>query len=193
MVKSLLDSLLGGVKDLTAGQNMGQMASQLSGKARTAWEGQSTLTKGAVAGGLLAMLLSGNARKLVGTGAKIGGAALIGGLAFKAYEDWKSGKTAADTNPDTPLALPQPSDAFLPHDETAADDLSQRLLRAMIAAAKADGQVTPAERARITDTLPVGLGTLTFVSATVASGSTLTSRTVAGSTFNGTATLPVGS
>ena len=93
MVKSLLDSLLGGVTDLTAGQNMGQMASQLSGKARTTWEGQSTLTKGAVAGGLLAMLLSGNARKLVGTGAKLGGAALIGGLAFKAYEDWKSGKT----------------------------------------------------------------------------------------------------
>jgi uncharacterized membrane protein YebE (DUF533 family) len=106
MVKSLLDSLLGGVKDLTAGQNMGQMASQLSAKARTTWEGQSTLTKGAVAGGLLAMLLSGNARKLVGTGAKIGGAALIGGLAFKAYEDWKSGKSTADANPDIPLALP---------------------------------------------------------------------------------------
>lgn len=47
--------------------------------------------------------------------------------------------------------------------------------------------------ARITDTLPTGLGTLTFVSATAASGSTLTSRTVAGSIFNGTATLPVGS
>ena len=47
--------------------------------------------------------------------------------------------------------------------------------------------------ARLTDTLPTGLGTLTFVSASVASGSTLTSRTVAGSVFNGTATLPVGS
>jgi uncharacterized membrane protein YebE (DUF533 family) len=159
MVKSLLDSLLGGVKDLTAGQNMGQMANQLSAKARTTWAGQSTLTKGAVAGGLLAMLLSGNARKLVGTGAKIGGAALIGGLAFKAYEDWKSGKSTAEANPDTPLALPQPSDAFLPSDQTDADALSQCLLQAMIAAAKADGQITPAERARITDTLPqLGLG-----------------------------------
>ena len=69
MVKSLLDSLLGGVKDLTGGQSAGQMA----GKARAAWDGQSTLTKGAVAGGLLAVLLSGNARRLVGTGAKIGG------------------------------------------------------------------------------------------------------------------------
>jgi uncharacterized membrane protein YebE (DUF533 family) len=101
MVKSLLDSLLGGVKDLTGGQSAGQMA----GKARAAWDGQSTLTKGAVAGGLLAVLLSGNARRLVGTGAKIGGAALIGGLAFKAYEDWKKGKSAAEVADDGPLAL----------------------------------------------------------------------------------------
>jgi uncharacterized repeat protein (TIGR01451 family) len=47
--------------------------------------------------------------------------------------------------------------------------------------------------ARLTDTLPVGMGTLTFVSVSVASGSTLTSRTVAGSVFSGTATLPAGS
>ena len=155
MVKSLLDSLLGGVKDLTAGQSAGQIA----GKARAAWQGQSTLTKGAVAGGLLAMLLSGNARKLVGTGAKIGGAALIGGLAFKAYEDWKNGKSVANASPDDPIALPKPTEAFLPSDQTDADALSQRLLQAMIAAAKADGQITPAERARITDTLPqLGLG-----------------------------------
>lgn len=46
--------------------------------------------------------------------------------------------------------------------------------------------------ARITDTLPSGLGTLTFVSVSVSGGGTLTSRTVAGTTFNGTATLPVG-
>lgn len=155
MVKSLLDSLLGGVKDLTAGQSAGQIA----GKARAAWQGQSTLTKGAVAGGLLAMLLSGNARKLVGTGAKIGGAALIGGLAFKAYEDWKNGESVANASPDDPIALPKPAEAFLPSDQTDADALSQRLLQAMIAAAKADGQITPAERARITDTLPqLGLG-----------------------------------
>lgn len=155
MVKSLLDSLLGGVKDLTAGQSAGQIA----GKARAAWQGQSTLTKGAVAGGLLAMLLSGNARKLVGTGAKIGGAALIGGLAFKAYEDWKNGESVANASPDDPIALPKPTEAFLPSDQTDADALSQRLLQAMIAAAKADGQITPAERARITDTLPqLGLG-----------------------------------
>ena len=164
MVKSLLDSLLGGVKDLTSGQNLGQnlgqTPGQLADKARSTWAAQSPLTKGAVAGGLLAVLLSGNARKLVGTGAKIGGAALIGGLAFKAYEDWKQGRSVANiTPPDGPLTLPEPSEAFLPADRDQADALSQRLLQAMIAAAKADGQITPAERTRITDTLPqLGLG-----------------------------------
>lgn len=151
MVKSLLDSLLGGVKDLAAGQNAGQMA----GRARETWDAQSTMTKGAVAGGLLAVLLSGSARRLVGTGARIGGAALIGGLAYKAYEDWKNGKAAAEG----PVALPEPSDAFLPADQAEAELLSHRLLQAMIAAAKADGQITPEERARIADALPqLGLG-----------------------------------
>ena len=62
------------------------------------------------------MLLSGNARILVGTGVKVGGAALIGGLAYKAYEDWKSGKDVAttDAGADAPVALPKPDAAFLP-------------------------------------------------------------------------------
>ena len=83
---------------------------------------------------------------------------MIGGLAFKAYEDWKAGKSAGAAS-EGPLVLPEPSNAFLPTDPAAANDLSQRLLQAMIAAAKADGQVTPAERARIADALPqLGLG-----------------------------------
>ena len=47
--------------------------------------------------------------------------------------------------------------------------------------------------ARITDTLPSSMGTLTFVSASVSGSSTLTSRTTAGTVFTGTATLPVNS
>lgn len=107
------------------------------------------MTKGAIAGGLLGVLLSGNARKLVGTGVKVGGAALIGGLAYKAYEDWKAGKSAAATKPDEPLALPEPSPEFMPVDAGAANDLAERLVQAMVAAAKADGHVTPTEHLRI--------------------------------------------
>lgn len=152
MAKSFLENLLGGVKNLTGGQG----GSDLVDKAKGAWANQSTLTKGAIAGGLLGVLLSGNARRMVGTGLKVGGAAVIGGLAYKAWEDWKNGKTASDE----PITLPDPSDAFLPADAAASEALSHRLLQAMIAAVKADGQVTAEERARIADALPqLGLGT----------------------------------
>ena len=155
MAKTFFDSLLGGIKDLTAGQSAGDLA----GKARAKWAGQSTMTKGAIAGGLLAALLTGGGRRLIGTGVKLGGAALIGGLAYKAYEDWKSGKPAGGAASDGPIAMPEPDGTFLPQDEGEAEALSGRLLQAMIAAAKADGQITPAERARIADALPqLGLG-----------------------------------
>lgn len=152
MVKSFLETLLDGAKNLTGGQG----AADIADKAKDTWDSQSTLTKGAIAGGLLGVLLSGNARRLVGTGVKVGGAALIGGLAYKAYEDWKNGKVAGA---DDLVALPEPSDRFLPTDQRAADDLAQRLLQAMVAATKADGHVTAEERARIAEQLPkLGLG-----------------------------------
>lgn len=152
--RSLLDSFLGTVKEAAGGADLRDIA----GKAKGTWDEQSTLTKGAIAGGLLGVLLSGNARQLVGTAAKVGGAALIGGLAYRAYEDWKAGKSP--TAEQGPIALPEPSGtAFLPDDEDAADDLSTRLLTAMVAAAKADGHVTAEERARIDARLgQLGLG-----------------------------------
>jgi len=143
--KSLLDSLLGQVGSLSQGQG----ASGLGAKAKQAWSGQSGMGKGAIAGGLLGVLMAGGGRKMLGTGVQVGGAALIGGLAYKAYEDWKAGKsaTAATTGP---LALPTPEGtAFMPSDPLQANDLSTRLVQAMVAAAKADGHVTPEERDRI--------------------------------------------
>ncbi len=88
---------------------------------------------------------------MLGTGLKVGGAALIGGLAYQAYNDWKNGK---DPKAAAPEALPAPDGtAFLPADETAAQALSVKLVQAMVAAAKADGHVTPDERARIDEAL----------------------------------------
>ncbi len=152
MAKSLIDSLLAGVQDITKG-GVGGVASQAKG----AWDSQSTLTKGAIAGGLLGVLLSGNARKLVGTGVQVGGAALVGALAFRAYNDWKAGKSAGAE--DAPAALPAPSPDFLPASAEAQEDLALRLVQAMVAATKADGHVTTTERARIMGQLPnLGLG-----------------------------------
>jgi uncharacterized membrane protein YebE (DUF533 family) len=140
MATSLLNALINGAKDLAAEAARGDLTT----KAKDTWNSQSTLTKGAVAGGLLGVLLSGDARRMLGTGVKVGGAALIGGLAYKAYQDWQNGKS-----PDQ-AQLPAPS---------PSDDFSINLLQAMIAATKADGQVTAAERAQITAQLPqLGLG-----------------------------------
>ncbi len=155
MAKSLFDSLLAGVQDLTKGGGVQGATSQ----AKDLWNNQSTLTKGAIAGGLLGVLLSGNARKLVGTGVQVGGAALVGALAYRAYQDWKDGKSAAEPATAGQAALPAPSPNFLPPSAEAQEDLALRLVQAMVAATKADGHVTTAERARIMGQLPnLGLG-----------------------------------
>jgi uncharacterized membrane protein YebE (DUF533 family) len=137
--KSLLDSLIGGLNQATGGQG----AKGLADKAKGAWDSQSTMGKGAIAGGLLAVLMTQGGRRMLGTGVKFGGMAAIGALAFKAYEDWKAGQGGGD-----PAALPPPGSGFQP-EGADADRLATSLLRAMIAAAKADGHVTPDERARI--------------------------------------------
>lgn len=154
MAKSLIDALLSGVQDMTKNSGgVGGVAAQAKG----AWNNQSTLTKGAIAGGLLGVLLSGNARKMVGTGVQVGGAALVGALAFRAYQDWKSG--AQPSHGANTAALPAPSPDFMPQTSEGMEDLSLRLVQAMVAATKADGHVTTAERARIMGQLPnLGLG-----------------------------------
>lgn len=148
--KSLLDSLVGNLSQAAGGQGVKGLAD----KAKETWNNQSTLGKGAIAGGLLGILLTSGGRRLLGTGIKIGGMAAIGGLAYKAYEDWKNGRSGGEAQ-----ALPAPEgSAFNPAGE-AADDLATRLLQAMIAAAKADGHVTPEERAAIDGQLGnLGLG-----------------------------------
>lgn len=149
--KSLLDNLLGGVNQMTGGQG----AKGLTEKAKGAWDNQSALGKGAIAGGLLGILLTQGGRRILGTGIKIGGMAAIGGLAYKAYEDWKNGRAS-----DGATALPAPQGSeFNPGSAEAADDLATRILQAMIAAAKADGHVTPEERAAIDGQIAnLGLG-----------------------------------
>ena len=128
--------------------------------------GAKGLAGGAVAGGLAALLLGNKkARKMAGGVLGYGGAAVVGGLAYKAYSDWqarKAGGTGA-TPPSPPAggagavpSVPAQTDAgFLPPpDDTAAmQDLNLALMRAMIAAAKADGHVDATEQSRIFEKL----------------------------------------
>ena len=158
--KSLIDQFLGPQGTDRLRQMAGNVTGQASQTAR-GMDGRSLAT-GALAGGLAGLLLSGGSpKKLLKGAVQAGGVALIGGLAYKAYSDWQAGKAAQPVAADAPPpALPAPDGtAFLPSDPAAADSLSLKLVRAMVAAAKADGHVTASERRRILAQLPeLGLG-----------------------------------
>ena len=80
---------------------------------------------------------------------------MLGGLAYKAWRDWQSGKPASDAvnRPHAKLeSLPTPpiGSAFMPKpgEEAAFDRV---LIRAMLAGAKADGQIDAQEKRRIAE------------------------------------------
>jgi len=106
---------------------------------------------GGLAGGALASAFMGKkGRKLTKSAVKIGGLALVGGLAYKAWQNHKQSSGVAGT---APTAGPEPVPAvpqgtgFLPAagDTRGAEQLSQLIVRAMISAAKADGQIDTRE------------------------------------------------
>lgn len=107
------------------------------------------------AGALVAVLLgTGTGRAVTGSALKLGGIAAIGGLAYKAYQNYKAGQQPYDPTPE-PELLPPPSDTGF-HPEQAPQGESEfalTLVRAMIAAAKADGHIDEEERGRIADKL----------------------------------------
>ncbi|TAJ92037.1 MAG: tellurite resistance TerB family protein [Reyranella sp.] len=125
---------------------------------------------GALAGSLAALLMgSKTGRKIGGEALKLGGMAAVGALAYKAYNDWQAGQAAPVTQaPQAPVPmLPAPSGTpFNPSTEAGQQTLARHLLRAMIAAAKADGHVDAQEQARIfaeMDKLPLGADDKAFV------------------------------
>ena len=99
---------------------------------------------GGLAGGLLASVLGGKkGRKFAGSALKVGGLALVGGLAYKAWQNYQQGGRTSGTEVEVPPA----GGAFLPDaaDARGTNDLSLLLARSMIAAAKADGQIDARE------------------------------------------------
>ena len=96
-------------------------------------------------------------KKVASSALKLGGLALVGGLAYKAYQHYKEGqmsgsKPALDTTDTGNLEMPPSRDGtFLPATEDATSQSSRGMLlvQAMIAAAKADGQIDAGENQRI--------------------------------------------
>ncbi|MFT5504297.1 MAG: uncharacterized membrane protein YebE (DUF533 family) [Gammaproteobacteria bacterium] len=107
------------------------------------------LMGGAAAGGVIALLVGNqSARKFAGKAATYGGAAVLGGLAFKAYKNWQQNNmVAVDVNCVGQGSPIPPQQAFAVPQQPASFDLS--IVKAMIAAAKADGHIDAEEQRRI--------------------------------------------
>ena len=107
---------------------------------------------GGLAGGLASNLLTSKSGRKMGKKAlKMGGIAAVGALAYGAYQRYSAGKGAAGS------VLPQAAEAELPpapegsafmpakNDAAGQETLGLTLVRAMIAAARADGRLDAKE------------------------------------------------
>lgn len=143
--RSLLESLL------SAGQSMASQGKAIAEEKlnvpKAAEERSAMLNgmgKGALAAGALALLLgTKTGRGVTGGALKIGSLAALGGLAYKAYQNWQK-----DDDQSANVAAPQALEQL---DDNELDSRSQKLLQAIIAAAKADGHIDDAERTVINE------------------------------------------
>lgn len=104
---------------------------------------------GAVLGGLGAILLGTRTGRGVTTGAvKLGALALIGGLAYKAYQNHQAGKPLI-TGPQNIATEAPTGSGFEP--AAISNDAAIVIIRTMIAAAAADGRIDDREYMRIVD------------------------------------------
>lgn len=105
---------------------------------------------GAALGGLGALILGTQAgRSLAGTAVRLGGLALIGGLAYKAYQNYQQGLPPLGGRQPTQQGLtaaPRGS-GFEP--DAVTHESATLYVRAMIAAAAADGRIDAKEQQKI--------------------------------------------
>jgi uncharacterized membrane protein YebE (DUF533 family) len=135
--QDLLQNKAGGTQNKPAGGGLGGLLGGASGSG-----GLGSLLSGAGGGALAAGamgLLLGNkkVRKVGGKVAIYGGLAALGVLAYKAYGNYNAQKGAA------PQREPQTLDRLPP---AQAEQHSQAILKALVAAAKADGHIDDRER-----------------------------------------------
>lgn len=169
--KNLLDQFLGTPANNQPNQQpRGGLGDIAGGLGNAVGNNLGGIGGGAVAGGLVALLMgSKQGRKMAGTALQLGGMAVVGALAYKAYQNWQSGKTVTQSTVESAPAglLPPPKDTpFAPAQAEEQQSLSRHLLRAMISAAKSDGHIDAKEQAAIfseMDKLPLSADDKAFV------------------------------
>ncbi len=130
------------IRQLSGGRDPQEVMAQLQELVRN-----NQLGTGAALGGLGALILgTQTGRSVAMTAAKVGALALIGGLAYKAYQNYQDGRPLIDGAQETPQAAPDGS-GF--DDQSIDQDEALRLVRAMVAASASDGRLDEAERQRL--------------------------------------------
>lgn len=93
-----------------------------------------------------------SARKFAGKAATVGSAALIGGIAFKAYKNWQQNNQGENRAVNQQQSAPQ---THYSGEQAAPNHMPEEfqlaLIKAMIGAAKADGYIDEIEQKRIFD------------------------------------------
>jgi len=166
--KAFLDELLKTGKDLAnKGQTIAEEKLKMPAEGAERDAKIDGLKKGAMAAGVLALLLgTKGGRKLSGSAIKLGSLAAIGGIGYKAYQNWVAEKNATEKqykDMAEDIGRDNANDGTLVNfdklDDKDAENRSQILLKAMIAAAKADGHVNSKEVTAIEEQITkLGLG-----------------------------------
>lgn len=144
--KKLLDQFLGSQVPGAGGTVRGR-ADQVTQLAK-----DNPLATGAIAAVLLGTK---SGRNLAGNAAVLGGLAAIAGLGYQAYKNYQAGQAPQPASR-APIELPAPpADSGFSAPEAHSNDFALVLVRAMIAAARADGHIDETERGRIIDKLSV--------------------------------------
>jgi uncharacterized membrane protein YebE (DUF533 family) len=144
--KTLLDQVLGS----SAMGNVRNAGNSMKGRLDQ-YSGSGGFMRGAAAGGLLGLLLGGKGmRRAAGGVLGYGGAAALGALALKAYQNYQQNRQVAPASL-TADQLAALSSEVMPHAQPAADGGAFQLvlIRAMVGAAKADGHVDATEQQRL--------------------------------------------
>ena len=105
------------------------------------------------AGALAAVLLgTGTGRAVTGSALRLGGLAAIATLGYKAYQNYKNGDAPIAQSGEPDLIAP-PDDSSFSTEAPQNKEFTLVLVRAMIAAARADGHINDEEKAKIGDKL----------------------------------------
>lgn len=151
-INNLLNKFLGSTATATDpnSPSLAEHAKTLAQKATQG--GAGSFAGGAVAGGLLTLLLNNHkAREIAGGTLGYGGAALLGVLAHQAYQRYKTG---AATEPTTQIAthtskLNEQTLEQQPINDQVNQNFALTLIKGMIAAAKSDGHIDSKEQQQI--------------------------------------------